>query len=175
MMEYILIFTAVGGIALFVAFFLHSTREAREEYQGTAASKLEPSDFWNDAGPSASTAVSGVFSNEDEQFIASEANERVNALFRRERKRLALRWIERQKHEASRIMSRHRDASRRAADLLPANEAKLFLRYARLKVTFEFLAVSVWLVGPQRLRGLAEEASAVFDRMQNVKVLGGND
>ena len=174
-MEYILISTAVAGIVLFVAFFLHSAREAREEYPGTGVTRFEPGDFWSDAGRSASAALSGIFSSEDEQFIASEAGKQVNALFRRERKRLALRWIERQKQEASGIMSRHRDASRRAADLQPANEVKLFLRYARLKVTFEFLAVSVWMVGPQRLRGLAEEANAVFHGIQNVKTLRGNN
>jgi hypothetical protein len=172
-MEYLLISMAVASIVLFVAFFLHSTREAREEYRGSGGTKFEPADFGSDAGPSA--AISGIFSSEDEQFISSEADEQVNALFRRERKRLALRWIERQKHEAAGIMSRHRDASRQAADLLPANEVKLFLRYARLKVTFEFLAVSVWLVGPQRLRGLAEDANTVFHGMQNLKTLGGNN
>ena len=83
-MEYLLISTAVAGIALFVTFFLHSTREAREEYQGTGKAKLEPGDFWSDLGPPASAAVSGIFSSEDEQFIVSEADERVSALFRRE-------------------------------------------------------------------------------------------
>jgi len=174
-MEYILISTAVAGIVLFVAFFLHSAREAREEYPGTGVTRFEPGDFWSDAGRSASAALSGIFSSEDEQFIASEAGKQVNALFRRERKRLALRWIERQKREAAGIMSRHRDASRRAADLLPSNEVKLFVRYARLRLTFEFLAVSVWLVGPQRLRGLAEDANAVFHGMQNAKTLGGDN
>jgi hypothetical protein len=174
-MEYILISTAVAGIALFVAFFLHSTREAREEYQGTGGAKPELDDFWSDSMRSASSAVAGIFSSEDEQFIISEADEQVSALFRRERKRLALRWIERQKREAAGIMGRHRDASRRAADLQPASEVKLFLRYVRLKVTFEFLAVSVWLIGPQRLRGLAEEANAVFHGMQNPKTLGGEN
>ena len=171
-MEYILISAAIAGILLFAAFFLHSTREAREEYQETsAAAKPETGDFWSDGKRSAPAVVSGIFSNEDEQFIVSEGDEQVNDLFRRERKRLALRWIDRQKQEASGAMIRHRNASGRAADLLPANEVKLFLRYARLKVTFEFLAVSVWLVGPQRLRGLAEETNAVFHGMQNVKSL----
>ena len=171
-MEYLLISTAVAGIALFVAFFLHSTRQAREEYQASGGAKSELGDFWRDAGR---TAVSGIFSSDDEQFISGEADVKLRALFRRERKRLALRWIERQKHEAAGIMSRHRDASRQAADLLPANELRLLLRYARLRLTFEFLAVSVWLVGPQRLRGLAEEANAVFHGMQNVKALGGDN
>jgi len=173
-MEYLLVSTAVAAIILFVAFFLRSTREAREEYRASEA-KPEPGDFFSDAGRSFSAAVSGIFSSEDERFISGEASQQVNALFRRERKRLALRWIERQKYEATSIMSRHRDQSRRAADLLPANEVRLFLRYARLRLTFAFLAVSVWLVGPQRLRGLAEEANAVFHAMQNVKTLGGNN
>lgn len=173
-MEYILISTAVTGVVLFVAFFLYSSREAREEYP-PAGTRFEAGDFRGEAGRSASAALCGIFSSEDEQFVRSVADPRLNALFRRERRRLALRWIERQKGEAAGIMSRHRDASRRAADLLPSREARLFLHYARLRLTLEFLAMSVWLVGPQGLRGMAEEADAVFHGMAGAKTLGGDN
>lgn len=170
-MEYVLISTAVASIVLFLVFFLYSSREAREEYSANGASRCEPGDFCSEAGRS---ALAGIFSSEDQQFIAGEADQQLCALFRRQRKRLALRWIERQKREATAIIRRHRDASRGAADLQPANEVRLFLRYARLRLTLEFLAVSVWLVGPQRLRGLAEEANAGFHGMANVSTSGGD-
>ena len=99
----------------------------------------------------------------------------MRSLFHRERRRLALRWIERQKYQSSSIMRRHREASGRAADLQPASEATLFLRYCQLKLLLEALAVSVWLVGPEGLRGLAERADAVLRGIENVKALGGSN
>jgi len=174
-MEYLLVSTAVAGTVLFVAFFLRSAREARELCQGSGGAEPETGEFWSDRARSAAAAVSGIFSSEDERFVSNEAGKQVSGLFRRERKKLALRWIERQKREAAAVMSRHREEARLATDLQPANELKLFFRYVRLRLTFGFLAVSVWLVGPQRLRGLAEKANAVFHGMRNVKTLRGDN
>jgi hypothetical protein len=173
-MEYLLISTAAASVVLFVAFFLRSTREALEDSPACGMCESEFGDFWNATGRS-SGAVPAIFSTEDEQFISGEANRQVIALFRRERKRVALRWIERQKIEAARIMRQHREASRSAADLQPASELAFFLRHARLRLLCEFLAISVWLVGPQGLRGLAEEANGAFHGMQGVKALGRGD
>src|SRR5262245_45870472 len=113
-MEYVLISTGVAGIALFVAFFLRTTREAREEIHVAAANEGGLEDFWADGGRASSAALLGVFSSEDHQFIAGEGSQQVSALFRRERKRLALRWIERQKRVSAGIMRKHREASRSA-------------------------------------------------------------
>jgi len=172
-MEYVLVLTALGGIALFLVFFLRSTREAREEYQG-AGMGSGVDDCWSDEGRGSSAAVLGVFSSEDQQFVAEEGDQQVTALFRRERRRLAQRWIERQKCEAAGIMRRHREASRSAADLKPSSEVTLFLRYGKVRVMFEFLALSVWLVGPEGLRGLAESANTVFRGIQSAKALSGD-
>lgn len=172
-MEYVLISTAVGGVVLFVLFFLRSAREAREEFQGAAMGN-GTNDFWSDKGAGASAAVLGMFSSEDQQFIAGEDDRQVAALFRRERRRLALRWIERQKCEAAVIMRRHREASRSAADLKPSSEVALFLRYGQVRLMFEFLAFSVWLGGPEGLRGLAQSANTVFSGIENAKTLRGD-
>jgi hypothetical protein len=173
MMDYVLISMAVAGIVFFVAFFLRSTREAREESGGIGASESGLDDFWSERVTS--SALKGIFSGEDQQFISEEASLQLAALFRRERRRLALRWIERQKRESAGIMRRHREASGRAADLKPSSEASLFFRYAKLRLMFEVLAVSVWLVGPGGLRGLAERADAVLRGIEKVKALGGSN
>jgi len=170
-MEYLLISAGFGGILLFVAFFVRSTREARDG-EGIAMHDVTFEEFGSQAGRASSAAMLGVFSNEDQQFISGEQNQQVAALFRRERRRLALRWIERQKRDAAGIMRRHREASRSAADLKPSNELALLLRYGKVRLMFEFLAVSVWLGGPEGLRGLAESANTVFSGIQNAKALG---
>jgi len=171
MMDYLLISTAIAGIVFFVAFLLRSTGESYEENREIAGS--EGGDFGNEHVTS--SAVKEIFSSEDQEFISEESSEQISSLFRRERRRLALRWIERQKRESATIMHRHRRASGRAADLKPSREATLFLRYAELRLMFEVLAVLVWLAGPEGLRGLAERADAVLRGIENVKALGGSN
>jgi hypothetical protein len=173
MMDYLLISTAVAGIVFLVAFFLRSTREACEENGGIGVSEGGLDDYRSERATS--SALKGIFSSEDQQFISEEASVELASLFRRERRRLAMRWIERQKRESAGIMRRHREASGRAADLKPSSEATLFLRYGKLRLMFEVLAVSVWLVGPEGLRGLAERADAVLRGIENVRALGGSN
>jgi hypothetical protein len=172
MMDYLLLSTAVAGTVLLVAFFLRSTRDACEDSREIGTGEGGGGDFWN--GRVTSAALKGIFSGEDRQFISQEGDKQITSLFRRERKRLALRWIERQRYQSASIMRRHREASGRAADLRPSSEATLFLRYCQLNLLFEILAVSVWLVGPEGLHGLAESADAVLRGIENVKALGGS-
>jgi len=171
-MDYLLISTAVAGIVFFLAFFLRSKREAREENQVTGTNNDGLEDLWREHAPS--SALLGIFSSEDQQFILAEASEQLTALFRRERRRLALRWIERQKSDSAAVMRRHREETRSAADLRPSSELALFFRYGKLRFMFEVLAVSVWLLGPVGLRGLAERANAVLRGIENVRALGGS-
>lgn len=173
MMDALFIAPAVAGIVLFVAFYLRSARDAYEENREFGTSEGGGGDFSN--GGADSAALKGIFSSEDRQFISAEGDKPVCKLFRRERRRLALRWIERQKYQSVSIMRRHREASGRAADLQPAREATLFLRYCQLRCMFEVLAVLVWLVGPEGLRGLAERADRVLHGIENLKALGGSN
>jgi hypothetical protein len=171
-MDYLLISTAVAGIVFFLAFFLRSKREAREENQVIGPGEGGLDDLWREQA--ASSALLGIFSSEDQQFIVTQASAQLTALFRRERKRLALRWIERQKCASADVMRRHREETRSAADLRPSSELSLFFRYGKLRFLFEVLAVSVWLVGPEGLRGLAERSNAVLRGIENVRALGGS-
>jgi hypothetical protein len=173
MMDYLLVATAVAGILLFVAFFLRSTRDAYEENRELATNEGVSGDFSN--GRADATALRGIFSSEDRQFICEEGDQQVSKIFRRERRRLALRWIERQKYQSASVMRKHREESGRAADLQPAREAALFVRYCQLQCLFEVLAVLVWLAGPEGLRGLAERAEGVLQGIENVKALGGSN
>jgi len=173
-MNYLLISTAVAAIVFCLAFFLRSKREALEENQGQGIGTSDGGldDLWREHA--ASSALSGIFSSEDQQFILAQASEQLTALFRRERKRLALRWIERQKFASAAVMRRHREETRSAADLRPSSELLLFFRYGKLRLMFEVLAVSVWLVGPEGLRGLAARAHVVLRGIENIRALGGS-
>jgi len=165
-MAYLLISIAVLSMVLLFVFFRRSAREAREEYRLTAANGADC-----DLTEVSFSTVPGIFSQDDEQFVAEQADQHLIMVFRRERKRLALRWVERRKLEAAAIMRKHRKMVRATADLQPRNEAVLLLRYLRLRLLCECLTLSVWLLGQEGLRGLAEYADAVFHRVHSLNAL----
>jgi len=166
-MEYALIAFGVifaGALVVFLGRSLQGPREASYIETSYERSFLRDQD---DVG--SSEAARQIFSVQDEQFVSAERDQGLLQLFRHERKRLALRWIARQKFAAAAIMRDHWRVSRTATDLQPAAELRLLVRYAQLKLTCEFLLVVVWLFGPQGWRGLAEQAEAAC---HGVRVLG---
>jgi hypothetical protein len=165
-MAYLLISIAMLSMVLLFVFFRRSVREAREEYRMTATNRTDP-----DLGELGFSVVPGIFSRDDEAFVAEQVDQHLMVVFRRERKRLALRWVERRKLEARAIMSDHRRLASASADLRPSNEAILLLRYGRVRLLCECLSLAVWLVGPEGLRGLAEHANAVFHRVHGLNAL----
>jgi hypothetical protein len=172
-MEYILIGTAVAGVSLFVVFFLRAVEEARQEDSLAARSGAGP-EIEEGLGTTPEL-VSSIFSREDEEFIRSERDPLLAKLFRKERKRLALRWVERRKVDAAAIMRRHRQAARSAADLQPSAEVALMLRHAKLRLTCQLLSISVWMIGPQGLQGLTGRANAILQSVQNLNLRADRD
>ena len=168
-MEYELIAAAIVSAALFVAFFKRSTQGAREEVQAAYRDGYECGDSWDDGSAASSEAVPRIFGQDDEKFVTGEADPRTVVVFRRERKKLALRWIERRKLEAASAMRNHRKAARGAVDLQPSEEMRLLLRYAKLRLMCEILAVTVWLAGPQSLDGFAQRADNIFRGAQRLR------
>ena len=168
-MEYVLIAAAIVGAVLFVAFFRRSTQDAREEARAACMVGSEYSDSWEDGSAASYLVLQRIFSQDDENFVVGESDPGTTGVFRRERKSLALRWIERRKLEASAAMRNHRQAARGAADLRPSEEMMLLLRHAKLSLMCELLAVTVWLAGPQSLHGLAQRADEISRGAQRLR------
>jgi hypothetical protein len=168
-MEYVLIATVILSAVLFVAFFRRSTQDAREEAQAACRVGSDYSDSWEAGGAASYEVLQRIFSQDDENFVVGESDPGTMGVFRRERKRLALRWIERRKLEASAAMRNHRQAARGAIDLRPSEEMMLLLRHAKLSLMCEVLAVTVWLAGPQSLHGLAERADEISRKAQRLR------
>lgn len=169
MTEYALIAAVAMSVVLFVALFRRATQDAREEAQAGCRGLNDSDEWWGFGSDVSREVLRQIFSQDDEYFLNEEAGPGTKIVFRRERKRLALRWIERRKLEAAAVMRSHRQAARVAEDLQPSEEMKLLLRHVKLKVMCEALAVVVWLAGPQSLHGLAQRADEISHGAQRLR------
>jgi hypothetical protein len=106
-----------------------------------------------------------IFSREDEEFVERMESRRIQRLYVKERRRVALHWIRRTSDEVSGIMRRHRLASRQSADLNVVAETKLFWQFVELRVLCGTLFMLVHIFGPQAAANLAAHAGALYQQI----------
>ena len=109
--------------------------------------------------------VSRVFEGDDLKFVLGFASPQLQKFFRHERNAVALLWVQQTSAAIRRIMQHHLETSRRSKDLHVATEAKIFAQYAQLRFLCGILFVSIELVGPQRLRGMALYAQELTQQL----------
>jgi|SRR5579871_225195 len=97
-----------------------------------------------------SSLFARCLSEEDVRFVASVRSASLSRLLRRERRRLALRWLQLTRREATRLFGLHVRAARYAADLRPLTEIKLVLELGWFLVIYQALTGLVHLYGPFR-------------------------
>ena len=107
-----------------------------------------------------------AFGDDDQRFVESLGDSRVQKLLAYERKRIALRWIGRKTTEARGIMQAHVRRAREAKDLSVSAEIRLALQYVELLALFELLSLSVFLFGPAGLRKRALWTNAILSDMK---------
>jgi hypothetical protein len=107
-----------------------------------------------------------AFGDDDQRFVETLGDSRVQKLLAYERKRIALRWIGRKTAEARGIMQAHVHRAREAKDLRVSAEIRLALQYVELLALFEFLAISVLIFGPAGLRKRALWTNAILSDMK---------
>jgi hypothetical protein len=107
-----------------------------------------------------------AFGDDDQRFVETLGDSRVQKLLAYERKRIALRWIGRKTAEARGIMQAHVHRAREAKDLSVSAEIRLALQYLELLALFEFLAISVLIFGPAGLRKRALWTNAILSDMK---------
>jgi len=107
-----------------------------------------------------------AFGDDDQRFVETLGNSRLQELLAYERKRIALRWIGRKTAEARDIMQAHVRRAREAKDLSVSPEIRLALQYVALLALFEFLAISVLIFGPAGLRKRALWTNAILSDMK---------
>jgi hypothetical protein len=107
-----------------------------------------------------------AFGDDDQRFVETLDDSRVQELLAYERKRIAFRWIGRKKAEARSIMQAHLRHAREAEDLSVSAEIRLAFQYVELLALFELLAISVLIFGPAGLRKRALWTNAILSDMK---------
>jgi hypothetical protein len=119
--------------------------------------------------------VARIFSSDDWEFVSGTRSRQLQGLFRRERKLVALVWVDQTSKSIRRIMREHTEATRQSHDLHFATETKLALQYAELMLICGMLFLAIQAAGPQRVRGLALYAGTLSQRLaqaqQNFKTV----
>lgn len=113
--------------------------------------------------------VSRIFSRTDSEFVASTKSPQLRQLFRRERKLVALLWVQQTSAAVQRTMHEHARVARGSEDLEFVTEMKLFLLYVELTLICGMLFVAIQSAGPLWLRGLAIYADAHSQRFAQVQ------
>lgn len=105
--------------------------------------------------PCSSEFVSSIFNEQDWEFVANFNSKPLSALFQKERKSVARRWVRATAGWTQRIMHEHLRVVRSSADLEIGPELRIYLRYAALQTACAFLLLTIGLVGPVRLRNIS--------------------
>ena len=114
--------------------------------------------------------VSRIFEGDDLKFVSGFESPQLQKFFRRERNAVALLWVQETSAAIRRIMRQHLETSRRSKDLHVATEAKIFAQYAQLRFLCGILLVSIQLVGPQKLRGVALYAQELTQQLGHAQL-----
>jgi hypothetical protein len=113
--------------------------------------------------------VSRIFSSDDAKFVSATNSPELRKLFSRERKMVALLWVQQTSAAIQRIMREHLQLARQSEDLEFATELKLIGLYVELMLVCGMLFVAIQSAGPLWLRGLAIYADAHSQRLAQVQ------
>ena len=113
--------------------------------------------------------VARIFSHDDQEFVAGTKSSHLETLFHRERREVALVWVQQTSAVIRRIMREHTVAARQSKDLEFKTEVWLLLLYVRLMIVCGVLFAVIYLSGPFWLRGLAIYADSLSQRIASAQ------
>jgi hypothetical protein len=158
---------AVLLLSLIVLAWLRGLSAARE--LASAFDVVSPDDDGGQITPCPPELVLRIFSIEDWSLVSATNSTKLEKLFRRERRAVALLWVQQTSAAIRRIMREHMQVSRGASDLEFTTEVRLVVQYAQLMLICGILNVVIQLFGPLWLRGLAVYADSLFQHIVDIE------
>ncbi|PYU69272.1 MAG: hypothetical protein DMG49_13785 [Acidobacteria bacterium] len=157
----------IGAVVLLVVILVWIRADLRSRHLPSVLDQWLP-----DQGEAAEVCppefVSQIFSGQDLRFISRLESPDLKRHFLRERRAVALLWVQQTSAAIRRIMRRHLEASRLSADIEFATEARIFLQYTQLRLICCLLILLIELAGPQRLHGMALYTDRLTQRIGDV-------
>src|ERR1700739_3791393 len=106
-----------------------------------------------------------IFGGEDWDYIRKSASSRVQQLFLKERKGIALAWLSRLRSEARTGMHRHVARVRASEGLEPLAELRLAIDYCAFQAKCGLIAAILLLGGPMALRNMVGQAESLSNNL----------
>ncbi len=167
----LVLFVALGAGLLVLIYLFVRSPEPRAEGGAQALVQARHALSSLQTGLLPAELVERVFAKDDLCFVASAAGVKVQELFLRERKRLALSWVAQVRRQVLSLKDFHSGQSRLYARLDVRTEIGLALSFASLLVLCRVLQATFYVRGPYaapRMVGVAITAAAkvctVFER-----------
>jgi hypothetical protein len=154
----------VGGL-LFAFLALVWLKGASAARGLSSRSDVPLADGRETVAPCPSEFVPRIFSCQDLTLVSNTHSRQLVRLFRRERKAVALMWVQETSAAIQRIMREHVRVSRSSADLEFRTEMRLFFFYGQLIFVCGVLFLAIQTVGPVWLQSLAVYAEGLAQRI----------
>jgi hypothetical protein len=113
--------------------------------------------------------VRRLFSPDDSKFISQTNSSQLSELFQRERKQVALVWVQQTSAAIQRTMRDHKQIARVSSDIDFQTEVKLLCLYSELLCLCGALSLAIQSIGPLRVRAIAVYADAHSQRLAQVE------
>ncbi len=160
-------FLAIGLLLIILLIFLiirskgsgRPLSESTEDHEALADFQVEP--FPQEL-------VGRIFGTGDWNYVSTHESERIQQLFRGERKKLAISWLRRTRDQANALMTFHKVHAAKSTQLEPVSEIKLAFDYFLFRLSCGFLAGLIWLHGPMDAKRLVGFASGFSDRLRSL-------
>lgn len=156
------------GVLLLASLLILARRSGRPE--GGAESLVEARQALKhlQSGLLPTELVDRFFAAEDFEFVASAAPPDVNALFRRERKKIVLAWIGQVRQQIRSLRRFHLGAARFYSRLSLGSEMALAMDFAKLLITCRALQLLVYVGGARVAPRMIAATAAVGWRICDV-------
>ena len=109
-----------------------------------------------------------IFGDEDWEFIRRSTSRRVQQLFLKERKGIALSWLSRLRSEARTGMHLHVARVRASQELAPLAELRLAIDYYAFQAKCGLIAAILLLGGPMALRNMVGQAESLSNNLRGM-------
>ena len=153
-----------AGLLLACLLLLFAARRGEE---AASADHQEPHSPWCTEG-SATQIAKHLFGKEDWDYVGGLNSETLKRMFLKERKGLALAWVEAARSEARTLIRVHRTAASTSPHLRPGVELRITYVYAEFLFYCALLAFVIRIRGPVALQSFAELTDARSVRLYEI-------
>jgi hypothetical protein len=109
-----------------------------------------------------------IFGSEDWEFIRNNTSKRVQQLFLKERREIALSWLSRLRSQARSGMDLHVARVRASKELEPLAELRLAIDYYAFQAKCGLIAAILLLGGPTALRDMVGQAESLSNNLKGM-------